>query len=171
MSNEPVPHDPGLKVDDVESLLGSLAPSKSGIDRDRVMFLAGRASARPAPQRGWKALAAGLALLASGEAALLARGREPQVIERLVVVREPAAPAAETPLAVAPIPPPPDDALAFGATAHARLAGQVIRYGLDGLPPPAFPSRAEAEDQPRPLPTRQLLREELREALVPGDAL
>ena len=72
--------------------LGSLEPARSRIDRDLVMFRAGQASVRPSRmgRRAWNAIAASLALVALGEGVLLAHRPPPQVVEEVVVVREPA---------------------------------------------------------------------------------
>ena len=165
MSDDREPPEADLTA--IEAALGSLAPSKSRINRDRLMFEAGRASVRPstAGRRGWVAVAASLALVASGEGVMLARRPAPEVVERIVVVREPAIPPA---LAVPePAPRPTGLAFDFGSSPHDRLAGQILRYGLDGLPPSGRPGRGE----PVPIASasRRVLQEELRKALNLGD--
>ena len=57
--------------------------------------------------------------------------------------------------------------LSLGQTAHERLAGQVLRYGLDGLP--ASPTVASPASGPWPASSGQMLQEELRRLLDPGD--
>ena len=171
MSNErgPVPSDPELN--EVAAALGSLVLARSRLDRDRVMFRAGQAS-RPTPRgrRFWPAAAACLGLIASAEAALLAYRPGPRVVERIVVVREPAAPIPESG-AVDRVP-DPFPVLAgidpsLGRSARERMAGQVLRYGLDGLP--ASPKGRWAGAETSPLPSRQSLHEQLRQALDHGD--
>jgi hypothetical protein len=175
MSDEHAAPDPGLKA--IESALGALTPAGSRMDRDRVMYLAGRAASRPdfARPRAWAALAACFAALAAGEAALLARRPPPRVIERVVVVHEPAGTRAgpTPPRADAPPPRSPRESgvadvdFAFGESSHARLAEQVLRYGLDGLPAAPAGSRGAAG---RPAASsHELLLEELGKVLNPGD--
>ena len=75
--------------------------------------------------------------IAAGEGALLARRPPPQVVERIVVIREPARQDLKSP-AVLPASEPDRprswDSPGLGRTARDRLADQVLRYGLDGLP-------------------------------------
>lgn len=175
MSNEhgPVQTDPELNA--VAVALGSLEPARSRLDRDRVMFRAGQAS-RPTPRRRrfWPVATSCLALIAAAEAALLAYRPAPRVDERIVVVRESArvAPAPES--GEVDQPPEPSspvlagDGPALGQSARERLAGQVLRYGLDGLP--ASPSARWADADSYPSPSRPLLQEQLRKALDHGDA-
>jgi hypothetical protein len=171
MSQEHVPSDPELSP--IESALGSLVPARSRIDRDRVMFLAGQAAARPSTsgRRAWLSIAASLLLIALGEAALLARRPPPRVVERVVVVHEPATapvdPGAERAVAQAPASRPTESPRSLGHTPYERLAGQVLRYGLDGLP--ASPSAARTDSRPGPASSGQLLQEEIRRILDPGD--
>jgi hypothetical protein len=169
MSNEPIAPDPNLSA--IEAALGALVPARSQIDRDRLMFRAGQAAARPSPsgRRAWIATAASLALVALGEAALLAHRPPPRVVERVIVVREPApvAPPDDRIVAEKPAPRPAAHPLSLGNTAYERLASQVIRYGLDGLP--ASPSAGWTDPRPWPPSSGLLLHEELRKILNPGD--
>lgn len=84
---------------ELESALKALAPARAVIDRDRLMFEAGAASARrsvsAARRLAWPSIAAALGLIVAGEAAALVLRPGPRVVERVVVVREPAAPAVE----------------------------------------------------------------------------
>lgn len=182
MSNEHghISTDPELSA--VAAALGSLTPSRSRLDRDRVMFRAGQASAAAARRadpvrRFWPAIAASLGLIAAGEAAWLACRPvpSPRVVERVVVIREPAAPPASRPAvrdAVEPAPAPPAAVLAgvdlaLGRTPRERLAGQVLRYGLDGLP--ASPPARWTGPASWTVPSHQLLVEELQKTLSQGD--
>lgn len=165
----------------VEDALGSLAPAPSRLDRDRLMFRAGQAALRPlplAPQRLWVAIAASLGLIAVGEAAMLAQRPTTQIIEKVVVVRDPAVspvfavPDSAPERTVGQPPKPPtfrtfDDSRSFGQTPYDRLTSQVFRYGLDGLP--VSPSFRGSTFEPLSPPTRQLLQEELQRILEPGD--
>jgi hypothetical protein len=174
MSHEQDP--PETAMNEIEAALGSLIPARSRVDRDRVMFRAGQASIRRPPssgRRAWMAIAASLALVASGEGILLARRPPPEVVERIVVVREPA----NLPIVPhdgrvvssdqASVPIRPARSLGLGATAHERMTDQVLRYGLDGLPRSVSVSRGGSE--PRPLSPRQQLLEEIRNTLLSGD--
>ncbi len=172
MSHE---HDsPEAELNTIEAALGSLAPARSQVNRDRLMFEAGRASVRPSTsgRRGWIAAAASLALIASGEGALLAIRPAPQVIERIVVIKEPAKPPVEPlpeiPEIPRPVPPSTESLLGFDPGDHDRLAGQLIRYGLDGLPTSNSPARGESA--PIPITSRLLLQQELNKVLDPGDS-
>jgi hypothetical protein len=163
MSHEDVPPDPRLT--EVEAALKSLAPAPNRVDRDLVMYRAGQASARTASQgrRAWMATAAGLALLATVEAALLACRPGPTVVERVVLVHEPApaaAPRSDIAATTEPL-------VGMEPTAYQRLTWQVSRYGLDGLP--ASPSVARQGAPTAPPSARRLLIEELRNVLEPGD--
>jgi len=168
MSDEPVSPAPELKA--IEAALGSLVPARSRIDRDRVMFRAGQASVRRS-RLGlltWNSIAASLALLALGEGILLVHRPAPKTV---VVFREPATapigPLAEPSVAEAPASLPIERSLSLGQTAYERLAAQVLRYGLDGLP--ASPTAVSSASGPWPASSGQMLQEELRRLLDPGD--
>jgi hypothetical protein len=168
MSDEPVSPDPELAA--MEAALAALAPARSRVDRDRVMFAAGRAAARARTGRGvWMALAASFGIVALAEAAFIAR-RPAVVTERVVVITTPGGPvprtaptdsAADRPGVTAEALPP------LARTDYERLSDQILRYGLDGLPDP--PPAALVHSERRPAPTWEQLREEFREVLDPGD--
>jgi hypothetical protein len=163
MSPEPIPIDAELNA--LAAALEALAPARTQIDRDRLMFQAGQAA--PQGRKGgchaWIALAATLGLVAAGEAVMLARPLPPRAIEPMVAVHE-RGPATVVAAPVSPIEP----SLALGQTAYERRAGQVLRYGLDGLP--AAPMVGRLDAAPGPVPARQLLHEEVQRILDPGDA-
>ena len=175
MSDEPFATEAGLNA--IESALGSLVPAGGPIDRDAILFRAGQAAARPgaAGRRAWQGLAASLALVALGEAALLAHRPPPTVVERVVVVRVPT----PTPSPTVVIPEravvreperrPDEGMLAMGQTAYSRLAGQVMRYGLDGLP--ASPAGVGMISRAGPASSGRMLQEELRKLREPGEPL
>ncbi|MDR3639667.1 MAG: hypothetical protein P4L84_38055 [Isosphaeraceae bacterium] len=171
MSIDPVAPDPELSA--LENALGALAPAKSRIDRDRVMFLAGQAAARPPilGRRAWMAIAASLGIVALGEAGLLALHTAPKTLEKIVVVREPAivppSPQINVPRPESLPADSADGATSLGRTAYERLAGQVLRYGLDGLPASPAPSASWANSTP--MPPLQLMRDELRNVFDIGD--
>ncbi len=137
-----VPSDP--EVTAIESALRALVPSRSTLDRDRLMFHAGQVSARSrSPARWvWPSIAATLTIVAVGEGALLAIRPEPRVVERLVIVREPPAPPADGPGPVVilrenpPVPSPDSEPSWPSASDPLRLRRQVLRFGLDALPEP-----------------------------------
>ncbi len=86
--------EPGLT--ELESALKALAPAPAVVDRDRLMFEAGAASARrtgsAARRWAWPSIAAALALIVAGESTALVFRPGPRVVERVVVVREPVVP-------------------------------------------------------------------------------
>lgn len=166
MSHESVPSDPEINA--IEAALKSLVPARGWIDRDRVMFRAGQASVRRSSLSGraWGAIAASLGLIALGEAALLANRPSPRIVER-VVIEPPVATVPDPIVAGAPASIPSGLPLSLGQTAYERLAGQVLRYGLDGLP--ASPTAGSPFSGPWPASSGQLLKEELDKFLDPGD--
>ncbi len=99
----------GAELTEIEAALLALAPSPSRLNRDRLMFEAGARSRSAVLRRRWlwPSIAAGLAALVLGESAMLARRPAPQVIERVVVVREPVEP---TPSPIRPAETAPDEA-------------------------------------------------------------
>jgi hypothetical protein len=161
-----VPSDPELKA--IESALGALAPAPSRLDRDRLMYRAGALSRPGTTRRGWAwpSIAALLALVVLGESLLLAARPRARVVERIVVVREPAPPAPSVSLSTDPArspvgpeptgadrsPPPvllgqaagpstpPSDTTRLPAwepvSASRRLQDLVLRFGLDAWPAP-----------------------------------
>ena len=171
MSDQTVSPDPGLNA--IEEALCSLSPAGSRIDREFVMYRAGQASAhlsrkgRIAPC----AIAASLALVAFGEGVLLAHRPPARIVEKVVVVHEPA--TAPVPILPSPIPDVTEvpvalsneDSLSLGQAAYERLTSQVLRYGLDGLPA----SPRVTSPPSGPTSSGQMLRDELRRLLEPGD--
>jgi hypothetical protein len=137
MPQEPL--DPDLRT--IEEALGQLAPARSRLDRDRLMFQAGLLSARSAMKRRWvwPSIAAAMALLAMSESIVLAV----RPGARVVMVQTPA-PREQ------PVPPPTVELLTDAkpspsATPELWLPGdspglglkrQVLRFGLEGLPDP-----------------------------------
>ena len=156
---------------DFEAALGSLRPTPTA-GRDRILFRAGVASvAGRSRRRAWPALAAGLAAVAIGEAAMLAHRPPPQIVERIVVIREPTSTKPGPPpgtVAVAnPIPSTPTTPTGQGWSARTRLTDQLLRQGLEGLPNST--SSVGSSNRLPLLSGRDLLRQELRSALFSGD--
>jgi hypothetical protein len=134
------PHDPDLTA--VERALAGLAPSAGTLNRDALMFAAGRQSVR----RGWAwpAVAAGSAFAAAVLAAFLLL--RPPTVQTVVVEvpqpprEEPSRPADTAAPSEEPRPPmsPPSR-----ETDYLTLRHQVERWGDAGLPA-SRPSAAEA---------------------------
>ena len=159
----PVPPDPELNP--IESPLGRLAPARSRIDRDRLMFQAGVNSARTRlPGRWvWPSIAATLAVVALSESVALAVRPGPSV----VVVQQPAPLAKEQAVKPEPVeiliqaPPSQSPEPEPWPPAGGEMLGlrrQVLRFGLEGLPdaPPllsqadgAAPAPGADSDSPR----------------------
>jgi hypothetical protein len=133
------PHDPPLNDPALEALAGALrglAPRAGGLDRDRLMFRAGRASA----PRGW---AWPLATLVSGAAAValaVLLWARPETPPRVVFVQ------ADQPSASDGRAPRPDVEGAPGGWSHyLQLQEKLLRDGLDALPePPDQPPERDA---------------------------
>jgi hypothetical protein len=107
------------EMSEFERDLQSLSPRPSGVDRDRLMFLAGQASATADRENGtavassrrrnarfWQTATAVLSLTTIGLATALWQQPAPQVVERIVylplpVPDEQTAPVIDTPAAVA----------------------------------------------------------------------
>jgi hypothetical protein len=134
-----------------EATLGQLQPQPAAVDRDRLMFLAGRAAAARATSRrrvfaicsGPLALAVNL-LLAVTLGILLAAHRNPQVVERIVYVS--ASPRTTTVASDVATPPPN---LAFAADGdwgqYLKLRREILSRGLDALPEAASGGSGERE--------------------------
>ncbi|MFO0909742.1 MAG: hypothetical protein U0794_15575 [Isosphaeraceae bacterium] len=175
MSLEPSherPDESGLTP--FERSLRALEPAVALLDRDRLMFEAGRAAARPArPGFAWPAMAAALAAIAAGEAALL--WRNTQDAQPAQLVQTPAAtPAPPPPATIAPSASPVSLAvLARSETAYERLRFQAFREALNGPIPPPPSADDAAIDRPKPaekaLSASALLRDEVDALLNPGD--
>ena len=142
MSHAEPPRDPELRA--VEAALAGLVPAAPAVNRDRLLFEAGRRSA--APGRAWPLATLGFAVL-SAALALYRPAPTAREVERVVYVPVPASssevvekvsepPAAES--MVAAVEPP-----AFGGE-YLRRREQVLRWGADALPDvspgPAAPS-------------------------------
>jgi len=144
----PEPIDPGLN--EVASALGALRPNPPALDRDRLLFRAGRASA-PRPWLSWLTAAASTAA-AVVLAALLVFQTAPPPVEHVVVVRD-QVPAPPAPPKQDEAPPPPATAEAspppypWPSTPYQRLEDNVLRWGLDGVPQP--PPAAEGPPDTR----------------------
>jgi hypothetical protein len=141
----PEPIDPGLN--EVASALAALRPNPPALDRDRLLFRAGRASApRPWFWRAATAVAATAALALAG--VLIFRPAPPPVVQ-VVHIRDeapppPAAPPKDEPPPAPAESEPPARPYPWTMTPYTRLEDKLLRWGLDGLPEPT-PSAAPAE--------------------------
>jgi hypothetical protein len=121
----------------LEAALAGLAPVPARIDRDRLLFQAGRRSARRG--RLWPCAAALFALVAGGLGVALAVRPGPQITERIVYV--PLPPPAP-PVEVVTAPPAPvreaaEDPVSSSERARfgsRSLQQRVLRWGVEGLP-------------------------------------
>ncbi|QDV38404.1 hypothetical protein [Tautonia plasticadhaerens] len=98
--SQPNPSErPDRDLIEFERAFGALSPTPGRLDRDRLMYLAGRSAARRSrvSPRAWQMIAAGFALVAIGEAVLLVSrpDPEPRIVERLVHVPAPSPPPAD----------------------------------------------------------------------------
>jgi hypothetical protein len=116
-------------LSELEAALGALSPRKVTIDRDALMYRAGR-SAGARPWRWATALTSLVAVVLAG--ALLIR----PTVDRFVPVPAPA----PSPTSPAEVEPPPT-AGGAGPASYLYLQEQVLNRGLDGLPP--FPVGAD----------------------------
>ena len=85
--------DPGdlpPQLQSLEAALAALVPRAERLDRDRLMFEAGRESVLKSASRGrwaWPALSTAMTALAGARLVLLVHRPEPRVVERIVYVR------------------------------------------------------------------------------------
>lgn len=137
--------------------VAALTPSAQ-LDRDRLMYLAGQASAGASRRWVWPAAFVGMTAVAASLLIMLALGPQPRVVERIVRVPTPVLPpnAADVqPNAV------PSDAVPTGAeqpafahrlppssppAVYLDLRDRVLAMGVESLPPSA-PSEERADSQ------------------------
>jgi hypothetical protein len=125
------------EMNDVEASLGKLSPSPAALDRDRLMFQAGRASVR-VPWL-WPAAAATATLTAAALALVLVFRPAPlSVVEtKVVIIHKETLPP--TPFSE----PPPESWVKAEVwtdeprpqTDYLRRRQEVLRWGVDMLPP------------------------------------
>jgi hypothetical protein len=135
-------HDP--EMSDVERALSTLQPTKARLDRDRLMFEAGRRS-MIVPSRlrwAWPAVAASLAAVVLGQTVALGRRPAPELVERVVIVREPAVELEKPVGAVVILSRTADGPRrraddVTSAEPSLSLRRQIERYGLEGIPNPS----------------------------------
>lgn len=125
----------------LETSLGKLSPTPAALDRDRLMYQAGRASARVSWL--WPAVAGAASLTAAALALVLAFRPAPlSVVEqRVVVIRQQTPPVA--PAHTETLPEPwvetsvQSDEPPLPQAEYLRRRQEVLRWGVDVLPPPA----------------------------------
>jgi hypothetical protein len=137
------------RLNDVAAALAALAPRPPALDRDRILFNAGRASA-PRPWF-WRLSAAASTSAALVLAAILLVRPAPTPIERVVYVRVTPPPVPAPPKQVVPTPPappesePPEPGYSWPTTPYTRLEDRLLRWGFDGLDEPSLPPAAPQE--------------------------
>jgi hypothetical protein len=141
------------ELSQLEADLRALGP-RAGLDRDVLLFRAGRASARSGWR--WPAATALSTTAAAVLAVVLALGRPAETTPRVVYVPlatpvAPQPPPAEVPSTVPPAaasaaPSDADDGPAWLSSEAARLREHVLHWGFDGLP------QAPAMATPAPTP-------------------
>jgi hypothetical protein len=144
-----VPPDPELNP--IESALGRLAPARSRIDRDRLMFQAGVNSAKAQSSRRWvwPAIAASLAVVALSESAALVVRPGPSVlgVQQTAPGADDRAGRPEPVVILVQAPPsqsPEQEPWLAAGGETLGLRQQVLRFGLEGLPdPPSLLSQAD----------------------------
>jgi hypothetical protein len=126
-------HDPELTA--VERALAGLAPSAGALDRDGLMFAAGRRSARPG--WAWRGAAVASTLAAAVLGALVLLRPEPEPVVR-IEYRVVPGPHEVAPLPTAPeeVAPPRTPSSPQPETNYLTLRQQVERWGDAGLPAP-----------------------------------
>jgi hypothetical protein len=143
------PLGPEDRLNDLERRLSAWQPSAEGLDADRMLFAAGRASARAGAGRfAWPALAACFALTAAALGGWLAAERAGrQELARLLRQQPPARPLAPE-AAPTPAAPPPGEPMPPSVYLAARRA---LEHGVDAWPPPPPPDGEPQEGvQPGP---------------------
>jgi hypothetical protein len=148
--NRPDDFPPDLKA--FEAALSGLIPAASRLDRDRLMYQAGAASAAPAtnhpairtsrhPMMLWPAATAALLVVALGLGTLVAL-RRPE--DRIVYVDRPAAKSNQgtSPALAVQFPriePAIPRALDPPSAGYLALREQVLRLGVEAIEPPRHP--------------------------------
>jgi len=168
--NEPAEDKLSDEVAAVEAALGSLRPATSALDRDRAMYLAGRAAAaagqptpgpRPRPFTWlWPAATAASLLVAATLGAVLIGRGQPQPVERVVYVKvaEPALPALAT-IATRPGIAPDRDRQLQTRHDYFELRRVVLSEGIDAIETSGAGTSAERKGPVEPSSYRAMLRE------------
>jgi hypothetical protein len=140
----------------IEAALCSLAPAPSNIQRDRLMFLAGKASVNKAVSHRrlaamlWPIATAASFLAATTFGILWATGNHPNLVERTSRI-----PLADSPMTVDL----PLDASPPSLWANRRLCQTVLEKGVDAMPESSAHRVSGSPFVPREESYRSLLRQ------------
>jgi hypothetical protein len=138
------------QLNDLAAALASLRPAAPALNRDRLLFNAGRASA---PRSWFWRVSAAISTTATAFLALVLLLRPAPTPVVTIVYVSVAAPAAD-PLPkpeAPPTPTPPESEPAvppyysWPTTPYSRLEDRVLRWGLDGLAEPTPPAAPPPE--------------------------
>ena len=125
------------EINALESALGKLSPSPAALDRDRLMFQAGRVAARR-PWL-WPAVAGAASLTAAALALVLVFRSAPVAIveQRVVVIQQQTSPVGPAHSERRPETSEPvgEDEPPLPRAAYLRRLQEVLRWGVDTLPP------------------------------------
>jgi hypothetical protein len=129
--------------------LGGLAPAPPALDRDRLLYEAGRRSARRRPW-AWPAAAGLFAVLSAGLGVRLATVPAPPPQVQFVYVSRTETPSRDV-QHVRETAPARDNFVTHSGGGYLHLRDQVVRFGADSLP------AAVSGPAPAPPPVEQLL--------------
>jgi hypothetical protein len=141
-------HD--AKITALENALGALVPAPGQINRDQVMFRAGRASVK-ALGWVWPAAAGTMALVAAVFGGMLALRPDPEPKIQIVYITKEVPRRAPTDPEKSRSRPPgrtsaghETEEPAYPQTPYFQMENNLLRWGLDSLPasPPAPPSKS-----------------------------
>jgi hypothetical protein len=144
-------HHPRPEITEVESQLLALKPSPGSLDRDRVIYRAGRASALGPGRWAWPAVSGVMSLVTVALAVALATRPEPtprvvyvKMVQPAELPKQPPEPGDAPSAADELLPPPAAPAGRVVARGRPLMEEQLLRWGLDALPAPA-PAAPPAE--------------------------
>jgi hypothetical protein len=137
-------------LSELERSLAELTPSAAGLDRDRLMYAAGKAAATPRLRYAWPAASGALTALAASLALVLIMRPAPEI--RIVHVPVQVVPAVPEPEDIdAPPAAVPEPARPISPFSYWRLQESAVQHGLDAPPDPpvdAAPPRTSSPGQP-----------------------
>jgi hypothetical protein len=118
------------ELDALTAALGGLSPATPALNRDRLIYEAGRRAA--SPRRVWPIATGVLAILSVGLGARLATTSVPAPLVEYVYVSPPPAPESHPP--VYAYGSPETVTPRSSGAGYLRLRDQVVRFGADSLP-------------------------------------
>jgi hypothetical protein len=144
------PQEPLTPADlELERALGTLCPMGAGIDRDALMFRAGRQSLARGGQ-GWRISTVALTL-ALGASILFNAWQGSKPMEQVVV--QPTAQQQQTAEPIVYLPSPSPEVPRIAQDNYLKLRSEVLAKGLDALPPPQYSQGpSEAPEQLKAFP-------------------